>query len=237
MREIMRGLRITLRIMGLTLAAGLLPCAAQLEMAERVAPEKLPLDQILQRLPHRVTSHKGIPGDMVNFLVIGSKEKMEAAMTAAGWVQADRDNEQAILHAILSTIEKKGYTEMPMSLLYLFSRPQDYGFAHALPLAVAAERHHFRLWEAPWKTAEGETVWVGAGTHDIGVERAIDGKLTHKIDPEVDKEREYIVQTLKDAEKVKEVRYLTPADPVLSATTATGAPYRSDGRVLVIVLK
>ncbi len=56
MREIMRGLRITLRIMGLTLAAGLLPCAAQLEMAERAAPEKLPSDQILQRLPKKFST-------------------------------------------------------------------------------------------------------------------------------------------------------------------------------------
>ena len=234
----MRCVQKALRVFGLILAAGLpLPCAAQLEMAERTAPEKLPVEQVFERLPHRVTSQKGTAGDMVNFLIIGSKKKMEAAMAAAGWVQADRDNEQAILHAILSTIGKKGYTEMPMSLLYLFGRPQDYGFAHALPLAVAAERHHFRLWEAPWKTADGETVWVGAGTHDIGVERAIDGKLAHKIDPEIDKERDYIAQSLKDAEKVKDVRYLTRSDPVLEATTATGAAYHSDGRVLAIILK
>src|SRR2546425_12575316 len=127
-------------------------CYAQLvrEEPEKRKPEqqerkveKLALEQILERLPQRVTSKPGTRGDMVNFLLIGSKERIEASLRAAGWVEADRDNTQAVVHAILSTIEKKGYTEMPMSLLYLFGRPQDYGFAHALPLAVAAERHHF----------------------------------------------------------------------------------------------
>jgi len=240
-------LRIGVWASGLLLLAGWAsPCHAQLvrEEPEKRKPEqqepkveKLALEQILERLPQRVTSKPGTRGDMVNFLLIGSKERIEASLRAAGWVEADRDNTQAVVHAILSTIEKKGYTEMPMSLLYLFGRPQDYGFAHALPLAVAAERHHFRLWQAPWQTADGETVWVGAGTHDIGIERAIDGTLTHQIDPEVDKEREYIAETLQDAEKVKQLRYLRPTEPVLEATTATGASYRSDGRILVITLK
>ena len=199
---------------------------------------KLTLDQILERMPHRVSAQNGAAGDMVNLLIIGSREKVEPAMRAANWVQADRDATQAIVHAIQSTIEHKGYTEMPMSALYLFGRPQDFGFAHALPLAVAAERHHFRLWEAPWKTADGQSVWIGAGTHDIGVERDIGtGKVFHRIDPEVDKERDFIADSLKDAGVVKETRYLLPNDPVLDARTATGGAYHSDGRILVIVLK
>ncbi len=173
----------------------------------------------------------------MNFIMIGSRDKLLAAMRAAHWVETDRDTTQAIIHAIESTIENRGYTEMPMSLLYLFGRPQDYGFSRGMPLAVAADRHHFRLWEAPWKTREGETVWVGAGTHDIGVERTVDGRVTHQIDPEVDKERDLIAESLKDEDKVKEISYLTPAHPVFNATTATGDYFHSDGRILVIVLK
>src|SRR2546422_4841372 len=110
----------------LLLAGWASPCHAQLvrEAPEKRKPEqqerkveKLALEQILERLPQRVTSKPGTRGDMVNFLLIGSKERIEASLRAAGWVEADRDNTQAVVHAILSTIEKKGYTEMPMSLL------------------------------------------------------------------------------------------------------------------------
>ncbi len=232
----MSGYQIATGTLGLLLAGGVSPARAQADKQRR-EPERLTLEQMLQRLPRRVNSKEGVAGDMVNFLVIGSKEKMEEAVRAAAWVETDRDPQQAILHAIQSTLGNKGYTELPMSLLYLFGRSQDRGFSWAMPLAVAAERHHFRLWQAPWQTSDGQIVWVGAGTHNIGIERDLNGKLTHRSDPEVDKERDFIADTLKDTEKVKEIRYLRPADPVLEATTATGGSYHSDGRVLVVILK
>ncbi|HJY85275.1 MAG TPA: LssY C-terminal domain-containing protein [Candidatus Acidoferrales bacterium] len=193
-------------ILALVLSLGFLagrsvPSAAQSEK-EASTPAKLTFEQMLARLPQRVKSKEGTQGDMVNFLLIGSKAKVEEALRAAGWVEADRDPQQAIRHAIESTINQQGFTEMPMSLLYLFGRMQDYGFAHAMPLQVAAERHHFRLWQAPWTTPDGQTVWIGAGTHDIGIERSIEGKLTHQIDPDVDQEREYVADSLLQAGRV-----------------------------------
>jgi hypothetical protein len=199
--------------------------------------EKLTVQQILERMPRRVKSKAGSEGDLVNFVFLGSQEQMTAALTAASWVQADKDTQDAVLHAILSTIDNKGYTEMPMSQLYLFGRPQDFGFAHAMPIQVAQERHHFRVWKTTWQTPDGQAVWLGAGTHDIGIEKGSDGKLTHKIDPEVDKERDYIAQSLQEVEKVKEKSYFSPKQPITKASTATGGSFHSDGRILVIALK
>jgi type II secretory pathway component PulF len=85
-----------------------------------------------------------------------------------------------------------------MSELYLFERPQDYGWAHADPLMVVAARHHFRIWRAPFKVG-GRTVWAGAGTHDVGFDKdQRNGKITHKIDPNTDGERDYIGKSLED---------------------------------------
>ena len=64
---------------------------------------------------------------------------------------------------------------MPMSQLELFGRVQDFGYAQADPLRVVASRHHFRIWKTPF-TAGGETVWAGAGTHDIGFDK--DNRIT-----------------------------------------------------------
>jgi len=91
--------------------------------------------------------------------------------------------------------------------------------------------------EAPF-TWNGETIWVGAGTHDIGFEKDIrTGKLTHKIDPEVDNERENIAQSLEKSGKVKSTTYYLPPNPVQEARNASGGGYHSDGRLLVIFLK
>jgi hypothetical protein len=80
-------------------------------------------------------------------------------------------------------------------------------------------------------------VWVGAGTHDTGFERDAAGQMTHAIDPNVDNEREHIVDSLKQAGVVKNVLYFTPKDPLLKGLTATGDEFHSDGRVVVIELK
>ena len=126
---------------------------------------------------------------------------------------------------------------MPMSTLYLFNRAQDFGYEQAEAYSVVASRHHFRLWKAPF-TWSGQGVWVGAGTHDIGFEKdQRNGKVTHKIDPAVDGERDYISETLARTGKIKSMNYHSPPNSIHEARNATGAPYRSDGRLLVIFLR
>ncbi len=60
--------------------------------------------------------------------------------------------------------------------------------------------------------------------------------MTHKIDPAVDSERDYISETLGRTGKIKSMNYHLPPNPIYEARNATGAPYRSDGRLLVIFL-
>jgi hypothetical protein len=126
---------------------------------------------------------------------------------------------------------------MPMSELELFGRVQDFGYAQADPIKVVMSRHHFRIWKAPF-TVGGETVWAGAGTHDIGFEKdqRNDG-VTHKIDPATDGERDYIGQSLQQTGMVVKEEYLTPTHPVKEARTATGGGFTSDGRTLIIYLQ
>ncbi len=191
----------------------------------------------IDRIPRRVNDADGNPGDTTNFLIIGSEDKMKQALQAAGWVLVDKDSRGAVLHAILGSLSKQAYTQLPMSELMLFDRVQDYGYAHAEPFTVVAQRHHFRLWKSEY-TLAGKTVFVGAGTHDIGIEKdQRNGKLTHKIDPQVDMERDYIGQSLDATGFVAKMDYYTPSEPVRSTRTATGGAISSDGRVLAILLK
>jgi hypothetical protein len=126
---------------------------------------------------------------------------------------------------------------MPMSTLYLFDRPQDYGFAHAEPVKVAMSRNHLRVWKSAF-VVDGRPLWCIAATHDIGFERdQRNNGLTHKIDPAIDGEREYVNGTLSGTGLVAQRDHVTPADPLTTAKTATGGEFHSDGRILVLVLK
>ncbi|MEO7649347.1 MAG: LssY C-terminal domain-containing protein, partial [Bryobacteraceae bacterium] len=185
--------------------------------------------EMLEKIPTRITDKDGGLGDRINFLIVGPEARMKEAFQQAGWVIVDRTKKDAILRGVLDSISKQGYVTMPMSELYFFGRVQDYGYAHAEPISVVAQRHHLRLWKAPFEL-EGQTVWVGAATHDIGFERdKRNNGITHKIDPEVDKERDYVVQTLTETGIVVKTAKLTPAIPIKEAKTATGGSFRSDG--------
>jgi hypothetical protein len=200
-----------------------------------------PLDSGLRKdidgLPRRVNDQFKNLGDMVNFILIGSQQQVQAALDAANFHVADTDNQKAVLEAAMTTYENKDYLAMPMSTLYLFNRPQDFGYEQAEPIAMVASRHHFRLWKAPF-TWNGQTVWVGAGTHDIGFAKdKRNGSVTHKIDPNVDGERENIGASLEKGAKVKSMSYYLPPNPVQQAKNATGDGYTSDGRILVVFMQ
>jgi len=193
--------------------------------------------QLLSQIPRRVSDPQGRPGDMVNVLIIGTQNQVVQAFTTAGWVQVDKSVEGSVLNALMSTVEKKDYLTMPMSTLYLFKRPQDYGFAHAEPVKVAMSRNHLRVWKSPYEVG-GRPLWCVAATHDIGFEKdQRNNGITHKIDPAIDGEREYVNGTLSSTGLVVQRDHVTPADPLTTAKTATGGEFHSDGRILVLVLK
>ncbi|MFZ3331944.1 MAG: LssY C-terminal domain-containing protein [Candidatus Acidiferrales bacterium] len=207
-------------------------------------PPETPIPSItaalLKEIPRRVSDPQGNPGDMVNILIVGTKDQVLKVFTAAGWVHVDSSVQDTVLNAITDSLEKKDYLTMPMSTLFLFHRAQDYGFAHAEPVRVAMSRNHLRVWKSPYEV-EGRPLWCVAATHDIGFERDERNKsitsVTHKIDPAIDGEREYVNDTLTSTGLVIQRNHVTPPNALTEDKTATGGTFRSDGRILVLVLK
>jgi hypothetical protein len=191
---------------------------------------------LLSKIPRRVSDPAGNPGDMVNVLIVGTEEQVLQAFTTGGWVQVDKTVRVTAMNALVGSLEKKDYLSMPMSVLFLFNRAQDYGFAHAEPVRVAMSRNHLRVWKSPYEV-NGRPLWCVAATHDIGFERdQRNNGLTHKIDPAIDGEREYVNGTLSSTGLVIQRDHVTPADPLTIARTATGGEFHSDGRILVLVI-
>ncbi len=193
--------------------------------------------EMIDRIPRRVVDAEGNAGDNTNFVVVGPESKVIDTFTAAGWVKVDKSKGDAILTGLVSTfVTKQAYLTLPMSVLTLFGRPQDYGLAHAEAIQVVSQRHHLRLWKAPFQV-ESQELWVGAATHDIGFDRdQRNNGVTHKIDPNVDDERDFVSRSLDETGLVAKLSYLTPGQPSKEARTATGATFHSDGRVLVVHL-
>jgi hypothetical protein len=210
--------------------------SAPREVAKEVSKIPGVDDSLFEKIPRRIGDKAGNPGDMVNFLILGDEDQMKKVFTAAGWVKVDAGVPETVLAGFIASMSKESYLTMPMSQLYLFGRAQDYGWAHAEPITVVASRNHLRVWKAPF-AVNGQMLWVGAATHDVGFEKdQRNNGLTHKIDPDIDQERDYVQKTLSSTGLVAEVTHFLPKQPMLEAKTATGGSFHSNGHVLVMKL-
>jgi LssY C-terminus len=132
------------------------------------------------------------------------------------------------------------YRYSPVSALYLYGRSQD--FALQRVRQSINERLHLRLWATPLRH-EGLPVWVGQVSRDIGVRFTWRtwNLTTHRIDPNVDEARDYVVEDLFQAERIDIAGYVDgvgACDPTAPRHNLTGDPYYTDGkRAAVLVSK
>jgi hypothetical protein len=93
-----------------------------------------------------------------------------------------------------------------------------------------------RIWKQP-TTYNGREVWVGAATHDIAISRARAGtKWSHRIDPHIDRERDWIETDLLYIGTATAYADLDrPAVPK-KASNATGDLILTDGKMSVLEL-
>ncbi len=147
----------------------------------------------------RTKTGDGILGDPVNMAIIGSEDDIHAVMKKAGWIKADPITLRSSLGIVKSTIKHTSYPEAPVSSLYLFNKKQDFAYQMEVN-GSASKRHHVRFWKVPdgWKLPGGKKVeWLAAGTFDKGVGLTSSTlQITHKIDKFVDKERDFIIESM-----------------------------------------
>jgi hypothetical protein len=185
-------------------------------------------------MPFRTQSAKGNrDADVTNILIVGSRLQVESAFAEAGWTQARSMCLRARFHGLLALLLRSGYERAAVSGHKLAGRPPDLVF-EKLHNSLA-KRHHVRFWQGDQATT-GEAVWVGAGTHDVGIVFK-DRGFTHAINPEIDEEREKIVNDLEFTGQVATVSLLERPDAPRLDGDAPGDPIETDGRVAVIVLR
>jgi len=78
-------------------------------------------------------------------------------------------------------------------------------------------------------------IWLGAATHDIGLD-IHPGALWHAIDPNLDLERAKVGADLVLSGHVAGEALLTRPNPLTEGLSATGATWRTNGRLLAIQL-
>ncbi|OUZ05908.1 LssY C-terminal domain-containing protein, partial [Bacillus pumilus] len=151
----------------------------------------------------RVVTDVGLLGDVVNLAADGPAEDVHAAMTRAGWTRADEVTLRSSWDIIVSAVLRRSYPSAPVSPLFLFGRQQAFAYEQEVD-GNASQRHHVRFWPVPegWVLPGGfRADWLAAATYDRAVGlSAFTLQVTHKVDEDVDIERDYVVDTVRYAE-------------------------------------
>lgn len=175
-------------------------------------------------------------GDPLNLVVIGNLEDIFSAFTRSGWDETERMHAGSALETGWSFLFGTRYRYAPISSLYVYGRGQDISFQKARE--TIHERNHLRLWLTP-KRFEGKSVWIGQISRDIGVRFTSKTLMTHKIDPDVDEARGYIVYDLISTHGVARLGFVGgvgAADVSKPRGNLTGDPYYTDGLRAVLML-
>lgn len=173
-------------------------------------------------------------GDPLNIAVIGDPKDVYYAFIRAGWDETEIVAASSGFKTAISFLTGGEYRYSPVSSLYVFNRRQDVAFQRAR--ANIHERNHLRLWMSPYKY-EGKAVWIGQISRDIGVRFTPKTITTHKIDPDVDETREFLLENLAYNQVLAKVAYVKgtgPAPIEQMRGNLTGDPYFTDGLRIVL---
>ncbi len=188
------------------------------------------LRRALENVPCCTTNQKGTEqGDPLNLVVIGDGDDVHYAFIRAGWDETEIVYGASAWKTALSFVFGGRYRYSPVSPLYVYGRRQDGAFQKAR--GTIHERNHLRLWLSPMRF-EGKPVWVGQISRDIGVRFTTKTILTHKIDPDVDETRDFLIQDLWYSQgllKLAFVKGVGPAPISEPRGNLTGDPYFTDG--------
>jgi len=177
-------------------------------------------------------------GDPLNLVIVESQQGAIVPFIARGWHLARQLDVKSTIETVRAFVFRDEFLTSPVSPLYVFGRREDLVIQKAR--STINGRVHARFWLTPY-TFEGRRIWIGQVSRDIGVRltRETWNLTTHKIAPDVDFDRAYVLQDLLQSGFVERYGYVDGVGAALasaSRTNLTGDPYYTDGLRAVIFL-
>ena len=195
---------------------------------------------VLESLPCCATNASGDEaGDPLNLVVIGTFRDFAGAMVRRGWHPTEIISTESVWRTIVAFLRGTRYRYSPISPLYVFSRPQDVAAQKAR--SNIHERNHARFWLSPIRY-RGTPVFVGQISRDIGVKYTLKSPTisTHKIDPDVDEARRYLLEDLAYSQAVDRIGFVKgvgAAGTEAPRMNLVGDPYYTDGLRAVLFIE
>lgn len=217
-----------------------LACGAYLGLAYFAAPEFWTLrDGQPRATTMEMVTHtpQGIAGDPINVGLVGTREQIVHAFALAHWDTADAVTLKTAIEIGESVLFDRPYPDAPVSQLLYEGRAQDLAFEKPVG-GSADQRHHVRLWQTAELDTDGRPLWLGAASFDRGVGLSHDtGAITHHIGPDIDAERDFLMNDLTEASALASTRETQGVGATQNGRNGGGDAYFTDGKVIIGTLK
>jgi LssY C-terminus len=206
------------------------PASFQLDEYERGE-----IEQVLEGVPVRTTTPKGKDADVMNMMFLGSREQIDEAFYAAGWVPSDPNSPRSFLRAARAFLTFSSYSKEPISLQLLNGQPQDLTWQKSFD--SYGRREHLRIWIQPGKVL-GQPAGLSAYTRETSAALSLKyHKFIHHIDANLDDGVNMLVRDLTLSGCVSSVYLLPRPDMTRTMMNATGDEMRTDGMLTIVQLK
>jgi LssY-like putative type I secretion system component LssY len=175
--------------------------------------------------------------DPLNFVLVGEGNEILPSLVRSGWHVSEVLRRASALETFRSYFFSVLYPYAPISPIYLFGREQDLALQKARE--TARQRNHLRIWRAPLR-CEGNPVWVGQISRDVGLRLSWKGVVAHEVDPDVDEDRYYLLQDMLRSQGVERFGWAAgvgAAPPSKPHRMSDGSPFFTDGLRLVLWLR
>jgi hypothetical protein len=187
----------------------------------------------------RTQTGDGLLGDPINIAFNGNREHVIMAMEAAGWHKAEPLSFRSSLRITYSAILGSSYPTAPVSSLFLFHKKQEFAFERDLD-GNPRKRHHIRFWKTPeawWLPGGYKADYLAAATFDKNVGLSLfTGQITHKIDANVDKERDFVIDSLRKANVTDEVTFVKHFTSSYHTRNGGGDMIHTDGSLPFVTI-
>ncbi len=184
----------------------------------------------LEQIPCCATTADGTgTEDPLNFVLLGEGRHALASLLRAGWKVTEVLDRRSAFLLFYSYFFDEEYLHAPISSVYLFGRRQD--LALQKTRETARERNHLRIWLTPLRF-QGQPVWIGQISRDIGLSYSLRSFLGHVVDPDVDEARDYLVHDLFQTQGMSRFGWVAgvgAAPPSAPRHMTDGTPFYTNG--------
>ncbi|NCF75384.1 MAG: phosphatase PAP2 family protein [Xanthomonadaceae bacterium] len=169
----------------------------------------------------------------LSFIIIAKNDQQLISLfTQAGWTLADDINIFSVVKSAKALLWKKFYPKAPITPDFWNSEVHNFGFEKATHSKSIRTRHHARFWKTNYITQNKKNIYVGTASFDNNIKWGV----THKINPNIDKEREFLLNSLQNTGMLASAKKQQFVNPKIGSNFS-GDLFFTDGKLYLIFVK